>query len=195
MSMLLKSGMSLNLATGQIFLTQNISDESASEESTSENVTTDTATTDGQLETEAGSESVDGTEIEGENTSEAATVDETEAAGEEGTTEEGTISEDGEASLDGEVTEEGEMATDDEIIMDDGTAVTTDGMDLGVDDGFYDEMYAGMETGDGTQVKDPLLSNWFFVIGISAATLVVSIALGILLAKKRIKKGIELYED
>ena len=51
----------------------------------------------------------------------------------------------------------------------------------------------GMETeasGNGS-----LLSSWGFVGGITAATLVVSIVLGILLAKKRIKKGFDLYED
>lgn len=45
------------------------------------------------------------------------------------------------------------------------------------------------------QIKDPLLSSWPFVIGISVAVLAVSIVLGGLLAKRKIKKGIELYED
>lgn len=59
----------------------------------------------------------------------------------------------------------------------------------------------GMETGEGTMVdpmgavKDPLLSSWPFVIGISAAVLAVSVTIGVLLAKRKIKKGIELYED
>ena len=47
----------------------------------------------------------------------------------------------------------------------------------------------------GTGVKDPLLSSWPFVIGISIAVLAISVALGVLLAKRKIKKGIELYED
>lgn len=47
----------------------------------------------------------------------------------------------------------------------------------------------------GTAVKDPLLSSWPFVIGISAAVLAISVAIGVLLAKRKIKKGIELYED
>jgi hypothetical protein len=51
-----------------------------------------------------------------------------------------------------------------------------------------------METGMA-EVKDPLLSSWPFVIGISAAVLVVSIALGAFLARLKIKKGIDLYED
>lgn len=43
--------------------------------------------------------------------------------------------------------------------------------------------------------KDSLLASWPFVIGISSGTLVISIVLGILLAKRKIKKGFELYED
>ena len=60
----------------------------------------------------------------------------------------------------------------------------------------------GAEVGNGEVVgevqgagKDPILSSWPFVIGISAVTLAVSIFLGILLAKRKIKKGYELYED
>ncbi|HWT26377.1 MAG TPA: hypothetical protein VN131_00425 [Mobilitalea sp.] len=45
------------------------------------------------------------------------------------------------------------------------------------------------------EVKDPLLSSWPVVIGISGAVLFVSIVLGALLARRKIKKGIELYED
>ncbi len=46
-----------------------------------------------------------------------------------------------------------------------------------------------------TGTQDPILSSWPFVIGVSAGTLAVSIILGILLAKLRIKKGFEPYED
>lgn len=46
----------------------------------------------------------------------------------------------------------------------------------------------------GTQ-KTPILASWPFVIGISSGTLVLSIIIGILLAKRKIKKGFELYED
>ncbi len=49
--------------------------------------------------------------------------------------------------------------------------------------------------GTGMEVKDPIMSSWPFVIGISTVTLAVSIALGLLLAKRKIKKGYELYED
>lgn len=71
-------------------------------------------------------------------------------------------------------------------------ATNADGMIAG------DDIYAGdgMNTELGVAaVKDPLLSSWPFVIGISAAVLLVSVGLGILLAKIKIKKGIELYED
>ncbi|HKM00355.1 MAG TPA: hypothetical protein VJZ06_10640 [Mobilitalea sp.] len=69
-----------------------------------------------------------------------------------------------------------------------------EGVDMGM--GFDEGMYSDpmMETGMA-EVKDPLLSSWPFVIGISAAVLCVSIILGILLARRKIKKGIELYED
>lgn len=56
----------------------------------------------------------------------------------------------------------------------------------------------GMDGGDmGTEtgVKDPILSSIPFVAGTIGASLVVGIVLGILLAKKRIKKGFELYEN
>lgn len=63
----------------------------------------------------------------------------------------------------------------------------------------------GDATGEGTMVdptmmngavgKDSLLSSWPFVIGISTAVLLVSIVLGTLLARRKIKKGIDLYED
>ncbi len=68
--------------------------------------------------------------------------------------------------------------------------------DMGGEIGFGEGMYQdpSMETGMA-EVKDPLLSSWPFVIGISAAVLFVSMALGALLARRKIKKGIELYED
>jgi len=64
------------------------------------------------------------------------------------------------------------------------------------DPSFEEGMYMdpGMEAGMA-EVKDPLLSSWTFVIGVSVAVLFVSIALGAFLAKRKIKKGIDLYED
>lgn len=61
-----------------------------------------------------------------------------------------------------------------------------------IDEGMYTD--PGMETGMA-EVKDPLLSSWPFVIGISGLVLIVSVALGAFLARRKIKKGIDLYED
>jgi hypothetical protein len=82
------------------------------------------------------------------------------------------------------------VETKEVIIMDEGYT------DLGFYDGGYMEpgMDMGMEIGM-PEVKDPFLSSWINVAGISASVLVVSIALGALLAKLKIKKGIDLYED
>lgn len=57
--------------------------------------------------------------------------------------------------------------------------------------------YSEVPMGDPSALgdKDPLLSSWPFVIGISFASLAVSVTIGILLAKRKIKKGFELYED
>lgn len=80
----------------------------------------------------------------------------------------------------------------DEGFVDEFTDYLGEGMDVdsGYEEGMYVDSGMGME-----EVKDPLLSSWPFVIGISAAVLLVSIAVGVLLAKLRIKKGIDLYED
>jgi hypothetical protein len=59
--------------------------------------------------------------------------------------------------------------------------------------GEFSEVPMGDPLGAGS--KDPLLSSWPFVIGISAASLAISVLIGILLAKRKIKKGFELYED
>lgn len=68
----------------------------------------------------------------------------------------------------------------------------------------YDgDMYAGedymegevaTETSTGISM-DGLLANWFFVGGVSGAVLAVSIVIGLLLAKHKIKKGFDVYED
>lgn len=58
------------------------------------------------------------------------------------------------------------------------------------DGGMYEEVLAG-----GAEVKDPIMSSWFFVIGVSAGVLAISVFVGVLLARRKIKKGIELYED
>lgn len=80
-----------------------------------------------------------------------------------------------------------------EVIIEEPMPIMDGGMggDFVYDEGMY--MDPSMET--MAEVKDPLLSSWPFVIGISSAVLVVSVFLGVLLARRKIKKGIELYED
>lgn len=104
--------------------------------------------------------------------------------------------ESGEAAVDGEGIDAGvneEELTEDfsgsdmgiDPVMDGGIGIP------GMEGGGYDEtMGMGLET-----VKDPLLASWPAVIGISGAVLLVSLVLGALLAKRKIKKGIDLYED
>lgn len=59
---------------------------------------------------------------------------------------------------------------------------------------YIEEGYMGEES-MGTTVKEPLLSSWPAVIGISCGAIILGLAIGILLGRKKIKKGIELYED
>ncbi len=42
---------------------------------------------------------------------------------------------------------------------------------------------------------DALLSNWFFVGGVTGCVALLSILLGYLCAKAKIKKGFDVYED
>lgn len=65
--------------------------------------------------------------------------------------------------------------------------------DMGFDEDMYmDDMSMEADMGE---VKDPLLSSLPFVLGVSGVVLIISIALGALLARIKIKKGIDLYED
>ena len=67
-----------------------------------------------------------------------------------------------------------------------------------VDTGYlYAEDYDMMaETEATTEVSiDGLLSNWFFVGGVSGGMLVLSVVIGLLLAGRKIKKGFDVYED
>ena len=129
---------------------------------------------------------VEGTEGEIVDDTEGEIVDDTAVEGEvvEGEVVEGEVVE-GEA-MDGAVMEEsaGEVVIgkEGEIIGGDYTG------DMG--GGMYPEV--GVEAG---AAKGSVMTSWVFVIGISTVTLAVSIVLGILLAKKRIKKGFDLYED
>ncbi len=42
---------------------------------------------------------------------------------------------------------------------------------------------------------DKLMGSWVFVGGVAAAVLAIGVLLGLLSAKRKIKKGIDLYED
>ena len=67
-----------------------------------------------------------------------------------------------------------------------------------IDMGYVEDydMMAGMETEAATEVSiDSLLSNWFFVGGVSGGVLLLSVVIGLLLAKSKIKKGFDVYED
>ena len=61
----------------------------------------------------------------------------------------------------------------------------------------YEEDYMmSAETEATTEVSvDGLLSNWFFVGGVSGGMLLLSVVVGLLLAKSKIKKGFDVYED
>jgi len=74
-------------------------------------------------------------------------------------------------------------------IISESADINIDGMEGGFIEGDMGGDMGGMKT------KDPLLSNWVFVIGITTVSLAVSIGIGVLLAKRKIKKGLELYED
>ena len=68
----------------------------------------------------------------------------------------------------------------------------------GIDTGMlYDENFDDMSYTEVTAETstENLLSNWFFIGGVSAGTLVLSIVIGLLLAKAKIKKGFDVYED
>lgn len=74
------------------------------------------------------------------------------------------------------------------------------GMNVSMDGGFVDGGFGGEFGGDmgmgmETTVKDPIMSNPIFVGGICTLTLAISVVLGILWAKRKIKKGFGLYED
>ena len=68
-------------------------------------------------------------------------------------------------------------------------AIDTDSM-------YVDDMMMESETTATTEVSiDSLLSNWYFVGGVSGGVLLLSIVIGLLLAKSKIKKGFDIYED
>lgn len=81
------------------------------------------------------------------------------------------------------------------IVMDE---LVTGDMSFMGDMGFVE----GMEYMDGmtqetqqASLTDRLLGSWIVIGGITAGVLVIGVLFGILSAKHKIKKGIDLYED
>lgn len=66
-----------------------------------------------------------------------------------------------------------------------------------IDTGYlYEENDMMAETQSSTEVSiDSLLSNWAFVGGVSGGVLLISVVIGLLLARHKIKKGFDVYED
>ena len=114
---------------------------------------------------------------------------------EAGDTEGATDSVAGEETVDGETAEGDVTTTEGEAIGEDGAVAEGDSVEGG--DVYSEDMMGGsmamME--DVAKAKDPLLSSPVFVGGISLGVLIVGGVLGFILAKKKIKKGIEIYED
>ncbi|MCI8641890.1 MAG: hypothetical protein OSJ38_00945 [Lachnospiraceae bacterium] len=79
------------------------------------------------------------------------------------------------------------------VMVDGGGGVMVDGGGEMIGGGNSMGGMDGTETGTG--VKDPILSNVPFVAGTISAALVLGIVFGVLLGKKRIKKGFDLYEN
>ncbi len=138
----------------------------------------------------------------------------------EGNLEEGDLKEgdlEGEDGAEGDVTtigatEEGDTAADGGIltgVYEEGDGAVYDGVDVG-DMGEYAESYDGgdyegmsgeegydsmMEVdGDAGSSFEPMAS-WGFIIGMALLAAAVSVGLGILFARLRIKKGIDPYDD
>jgi len=66
------------------------------------------------------------------------------------------------------------------------------------DMGYVEDMeYTDGMTGETQQVAmaDKLMSSWIFVDGVTAGVLAFGVLLGLLSAKHKIKKGLDLYED
>ena len=61
---------------------------------------------------------------------------------------------------------------------------------------YTDDMMMESETTATTEISmDGLLSNWFFVGGVTGGMFIFSILIGLLAAKSKIKKGFDVYED
>lgn len=65
-----------------------------------------------------------------------------------------------------------------------------------IDAGYMEDYTMTTETEATTEVSiDSLLSDWYFVGGVSGGVLLLSVVIGLLLAGRKIKKGFDGYED
>ena len=67
--------------------------------------------------------------------------------------------------------------------------------DMGYAEGMEEYMTGMMGEVQQVSKVDELMSSWIFVGSAVAVVLTIGVILGILLAKHKIKKGIDLYED
>lgn len=112
-----------------------------------------------------------------------------------------------EMTADEEKTVEGEGTVGEEAVMEGEDTVTEDAAAaegdvlpeeelLGSGAVYENEMEDMDMTGEEVQTaKDPFLSKPVFIGGVSLGVLAVGGVLGFLLARRKIKKGIEIYED
>lgn len=63
------------------------------------------------------------------------------------------------------------------------------------DMGYMEDMGTMSEGTQQVPKINELMSSWVFVGGVAAGVLVLGVLFGLLAAKCRIKKGIDLYED
>lgn len=165
---------------------------------TAEESTQDALVVEGQeeLELEAQEESVE-TAIDSEESVETNSVEEgsSEEVSSEETASEEVASEQAVAEKTDEDTLEGEMEESAEDIGGE-AEVSSEEAEGEVVEGEMDGMAPEGDMTEGvTEVKDPLLSSPVAVGGISLAVIVAGCVIGFILAKRRIKKGIEVYED
>lgn len=67
---------------------------------------------------------------------------------------------------------------------------------VGMEDMAYMGGMDGLTESTGQVSKtDELMSSWVFVGGVTAGVLVIGVLLGLFAAKRKIKKGFDLYED
>ena len=86
-----------------------------------------------------------------------------------------------------------EVVTDGMVYMDDMSYMG----DMGYmeDMSYMEDMGTLSESTQQIPKINELMSSWVFVGGVAAGVLVLGVLFGLLAAKRKIKKGIDLYED